>query len=153
MPRTPRHDPSPGPLLGAPGAKRTPKLARGTRDALEPMTLAEAEAIVDRTDSHQAREHEHDDDDVLHRDEPDVDTDLHADDAATIDARMLALGRRRFGISQFRPGQALAIRNVLAGIDTLAIMPTGAGKSLCYQLPALELPGVTLVVSPLIALM
>ena len=53
----------------------------------------------------------------------------------------------------FRPGQALAIRNVLAGIDTLAIMPTGAGKSLCYQLPALELDGVTLVVSPLIALM
>ena len=55
--------------------------------------------------------------------------------------------------SAFRPGQALAIRNVLAGIDTLAIMPTGAGKSLCYQLPALELAGVTLVVSPLIALM
>ena len=66
---------------------------------------------------------------------------------------MLEVGRRRFGISEFRPGQALAIRNVLAGIDTLAIMPTGAGKSLCYQLPALELPGVTLVVSPLIALM
>ena len=55
--------------------------------------------------------------------------------------------------ASFRPGQALAIRNVLAGIDTLAIMPTGAGKSLCYQLPALELDGVTLVVSPLIALM
>ncbi|HEX2691913.1 MAG TPA: ATP-dependent DNA helicase RecQ, partial [Kofleriaceae bacterium] len=73
--------------------------------------------------------------------------------AATIDARMLELGKRRFGISAFRPGQALAIRNVLAGIDTLAIMPTGAGKSLCYQLPALELDGVTLVVSPLIALM
>jgi ATP-dependent DNA helicase RecQ len=66
---------------------------------------------------------------------------------------MLELGQRRFGISTFRPGQALAIRNVLAGIDTLAIMPTGAGKSLCYQLPALELTGVTLVVSPLIALM
>jgi ATP-dependent DNA helicase RecQ len=66
---------------------------------------------------------------------------------------MLELGKRRFGISAFRPGQALAIRNVLAGIDTLAIMPTGAGKSLCYQLPALELDGVTLVVSPLIALM
>jgi ATP-dependent DNA helicase RecQ len=73
--------------------------------------------------------------------------------AAAIDARMIELGRRRFGISSFRPGQALAIRNVLAGIDTLAIMPTGAGKSLCYQLPALELDGVTLVVSPLIALM
>jgi ATP-dependent DNA helicase RecQ len=73
--------------------------------------------------------------------------------AAAIDARMIELGKRRFGISAFRPGQALAIRNVLAGIDTLAIMPTGAGKSLCYQLPALELDGVTLVVSPLIALM
>jgi ATP-dependent DNA helicase RecQ len=72
---------------------------------------------------------------------------------AEVDARMLELGQRRFGIGKFRPGQALAIRNVLAGIDTLAIMPTGAGKSLCYQLPALELPGVTLVVSPLIALM
>jgi ATP-dependent DNA helicase RecQ len=66
---------------------------------------------------------------------------------------MLALGRRVFGIRAFRPGQAIAIRNVMAGIDTLAIMPTGAGKSLCYQLPALELAGVTLVVSPLIALM
>jgi ATP-dependent DNA helicase RecQ len=78
--------------------------------------------------------------------------DLSGDDAA-IDAHMLELGKRRFGIPSFRPGQALAIRNVLAGIDTLAIMPTGAGKSLCYQLPALELAGVTLVVSPLIALM
>ncbi len=73
--------------------------------------------------------------------------------ADEIEARMLALGRRRFGIDRFRPGQALAIRNILAGIDTLAIMPTGGGKSLCYQLPALELPGITLVVSPLIALM
>jgi ATP-dependent DNA helicase RecQ len=80
--------------------------------------------------------------------------EVHASEiAAAIDARMIELGRRRFGISSFRPGQALAIRNVLAGIDTLAIMPTGAGKSLCYQLPALELDGVTLVVSPLIALM
>ncbi|MCX5744064.1 MAG: RecQ family ATP-dependent DNA helicase [Proteobacteria bacterium] len=74
-------------------------------------------------------------------------------DDAAVDTYMLELGRRRFGITHFRPGQALAIRNVLAGIDTLAIMPTGAGKSLCYQLPALQLNGVTLVVSPLIALM
>src|SRR5688572_6503954 len=66
---------------------------------------------------------------------------------------MLEIAQRRFGISKIRPGQALAIRNVLAGVDTLAIMPTGAGKSLCYQLPALTLAGVTLVVSPLIALM
>ena len=66
---------------------------------------------------------------------------------------MLALARRRFGIEEFRPGQSLTILNVVGGLDTLAIMPTGGGKSLCYQLPALELPGVTLVVSPLIALM
>ena len=58
-----------------------------------------------------------------------------------------------FGISEFRPGQELTIRNVLDGEDCLAIMPTGGGKSLCYQLPALEIPGTTLVVSPLIALM
>jgi ATP-dependent DNA helicase RecQ len=74
-------------------------------------------------------------------------------DPAAMDERMLAVGRHWFDIDAFRPGQALAIRNVMAGIDTLAIMPTGAGKSLCYQLPALQLDGVTLVVSPLIALM
>ncbi len=58
-----------------------------------------------------------------------------------------------FGFSDFRPGQEAVIRSVLVGQDTLAIMPTGAGKSLCYQLPAMLLPGVTLVISPLIALM
>jgi ATP-dependent DNA helicase RecQ len=67
--------------------------------------------------------------------------------------RMLELGKHRFGIRDFRPGQELAICNVMSGVDTLAIMPTGGGKSLCYQLPALEFEGVTLVVSPLIALM
>jgi ATP-dependent DNA helicase RecQ len=61
--------------------------------------------------------------------------------------------RRTFGIRELRPGQAQAIDSVLAGRPTLAIMPTGAGKSLCYQLPALLLRGSTLVVSPLIALM
>jgi ATP-dependent DNA helicase RecQ len=70
-----------------------------------------------------------------------------------VEQRMLALGRRWFGIEAFRPGQSLTIRNVLAGVDSLAIMPTGGGKSLCYQLPALVLEGITLVVSPLIALM
>lgn len=79
-------------------------------------------------------------------------TELTPEEQA-LEARMLALGRRRFGIREFRPGQSLAIRNVLAGIDTLTLMPTGGGKSLCYQLPALELSGITLVVSPLIALM
>ena len=65
----------------------------------------------------------------------------------------LAIGADVFGIEAFRPGQQVAIDYVLAGVDTLAIMPTGGGKSLCYQLPALILPGITLVVSPLIALM
>jgi ATP-dependent DNA helicase RecQ len=67
--------------------------------------------------------------------------------------RVRALLRRRFGIEALRPGQREVIDNVLAGRDTLAVMPTGAGKSLCYQLPALLLPGTTLVVSPLISLM
>src|SRR6188472_519988 len=61
--------------------------------------------------------------------------------------------RRVFGHSQLRPGQREVIERALAGRDTIAIMPTGAGKSLCYQLPALLLPGRTVVVSPLIALM
>lgn len=58
-----------------------------------------------------------------------------------------------FGFSSFRPGQQAIVETVLGGQDVLAILPTGAGKSLCYQLPALALGGLTLVVSPLIALM
>src|SRR5688572_16372067 len=61
--------------------------------------------------------------------------------------------KERFGIDQFRPGQEELVREVLAGRDTLAIMPTGSGKSLIYQLPAVMLDGLTVVVSPLIALM
>lgn len=59
----------------------------------------------------------------------------------------------RFGISEFRPGQEDVVRAILDGTDVLAVMPTGYGKSLCYQLPSLLLPGATLVVSPLISLM
>ena len=61
--------------------------------------------------------------------------------------------RKVFNLNTFRPGQEAVIESILAGRNTLAIMPTGAGKSLCYQLPALHLPGMTLVVSPLISLM
>jgi ATP-dependent DNA helicase RecQ len=59
----------------------------------------------------------------------------------------------RFGLASFRTGQREVIATVLAGQDCLCIMPTGGGKSLCYQLPAVARPGLTLVVSPLIALM
>jgi len=58
-----------------------------------------------------------------------------------------------FGFNDFRPGQEEIVRAVLAGENVLAVMPTGSGKSLCYQLPAIARPGLTLVVSPLIALM
>jgi ATP-dependent DNA helicase RecQ len=61
--------------------------------------------------------------------------------------------RERFGFAEFRPAQQQVIDGVMAGQNALAVMPTGSGKSLCYQLPALALPGLTLVVSPLIALM
>jgi ATP-dependent DNA helicase RecQ len=66
---------------------------------------------------------------------------------------LLAALHRHFGLDDFRPGQEEVIRAVLDGRDTLVVMPTGAGKSLIYQLPALLLPGLTVVVSPLIALM
>jgi len=61
--------------------------------------------------------------------------------------------KRFFGFDAFRPGQEAVVRDILAGRDVLALMPTGGGKSLCYQLPALLQPGVSVVVSPLIALM
>jgi ATP-dependent DNA helicase RecQ len=61
--------------------------------------------------------------------------------------------KRTFGFDAFRPGQEAVVRDVLAGRDVLALMPTGGGKSLCYQFPALLQSGVSLVVSPLIALM
>ncbi len=64
-----------------------------------------------------------------------------------------ALLRRHFGFPGFRPSQRRVLQSVLLGRDTLAVLPTGGGKSLCFQIPALMLRGLTIVVSPLIALM
>ena len=61
--------------------------------------------------------------------------------------------REHFGYPEFRPGQETAVTTVLEGRDTLVVLPTGGGKSLCFQIPALLLPGLTVVVSPLISLM
>ena len=69
------------------------------------------------------------------------------------DASLIALLKKHFGYKSFRTGQLQVIKSVLSGNDTLAVMPTGGGKSLCCQIPALVFKGITIVVSPLIALM
>jgi len=75
------------------------------------------------------------------------------DDLKNKKQELLELLKIHYGFKSFRPGQEKVIDNILAGVSTVVIMPTGGGKSLCYQLPALVLEGVTLVISPLIALM
>jgi ATP-dependent DNA helicase RecQ len=72
--------------------------------------------------------------------------------SATLDTARAAL-HEHFGYPAFRPGQEAAVESVLAGRDTLVVLPTGGGKSLCYQVPALILPKLTVVISPLISLM
>ncbi|MCH8042699.1 MAG: RecQ family ATP-dependent DNA helicase [Planctomycetes bacterium] len=70
-----------------------------------------------------------------------------------IEVDLYATLKQHFSFDEFRPGQREVIEHLLAGNNAAAVFPTGGGKSLCYQLPALLLPGLTLVVSPLIALM
>src|SRR5919108_2700920 len=76
-------------------------------------------------------------------------TPTHASDQASLSSLL----KQYFGFTSFRPLQEEIIRDALAGRDVFALLPTGGGKSLCFQLPALVRPGLTVVVSPLIAVM
>ena len=85
----------------------------------------------------------------------DMALDLALDHAidGNFDSSIEKILKSRFGLEQLRPKQKEVVSNILAGRHTLAFLPTGYGKSLCYQLPSQVLPGVTVVISPLIALM
>lgn len=75
------------------------------------------------------------------------------DSADSVDPSALEALNRYFGYDSFRPGQSGIVSAILTGRDVLGVMPTGAGKSICYQIPAAILPGVAIVISPLISLM
>lgn len=75
------------------------------------------------------------------------------DSADSVDPRALEALNRYFGYDSFRPGQSGIVSAILTGHDVLGVMPTGAGKSICYQIPAAILPGVAIIISPLISLM
>lgn len=86
-----------------------------------------------------------------------ADAGIHADGGAAAQAaespEALEALRRYFGYDSFRPGQGRMVEAILSGHDVLGVMPTGAGKSICYQVPALVRPGITFVISPLLSLM
>jgi ATP-dependent DNA helicase RecQ len=118
---------------------------RSSRRRFRTTSLASARARIQAGDSATAAE------DLDEGDEPVTVAEDAADEPAPPD--LLDALRDYFGHEGFLPSQAAVIQAVLRGEDLLVLMPTGAGKSLCYQLPALLLPGTTVLISPLIALM
>src|SRR5437773_522702 len=75
------------------------------------------------------------------------------EELASLETQLLPLLREKFSWTAFREGQLDILNSVLKNRDTLAVMPTGGGKSLCYQFPSLYQPGIVVVISPLISLM
>lgn len=142
-------------------ARRRADELLAARDAALPAKLAEALARVrdggerprrSRDAGHSRAAESHDADELSEREQITALPPAPAPDPEAHDGLVMAL-REVFGYTEFRAGQEEAISAVIREYDTLAVMPTGAGKSLCYQLPATLLAGVTLVISPLIALM
>jgi len=84
---------------------------------------------------------------------PTVETEPKLEPKSEIDLRLETILQEKFRLKNFRKGQLDILRSVAAGRDTLAVMPTGGGKSLCYQMPSFLRPGIVVVISPLIALM
>lgn len=128
-------------------------LAAATLRTIGEPATAILQAFITQTDNEQARAEA---EDVLLRIEEDgreTAVQLLPKTTTTIPPDLQHNLQQRFRLEAFRPGQSEAIQHVLAGDDTLVVMPTGSGKSLVYQLASLHQPGMTLVISPLIALM
>src|SRR5687768_1711758 len=153
-------------LLGQPARGQALRLQFARLEASRAGTLAmEVDAALGRTEAPRPNGRLQNQDDTASpslplEPRPDAESTTELQDLASLpaqepltDARVLETLRAVFGHDGFLPGQTAIINRVLAGTDTLAILPTGAGKSLTFQLPSLLLPGTTLVLSPLIALM
>lgn len=134
------------------GFKRFPKRRKGkSREETESQTegVFEEEGLV--TDSTKQKDRQESERKKF--DSESVEGALSAVRNDASDVNLVKLLKLVYGYDSFRDGQLEAIRMVLAGKSTMLVLPTGAGKSLCYQIPSMILPGITLVVSPLVALM
>ncbi|KAI6686665.1 hypothetical protein NL676_032578 [Syzygium grande] len=136
---------------GSSGFKRFPKRRKGKSRETESQTegVFEEEGLV--TDSTKQKDRQESERKKF--DSESVEGALSAVRNDASDVNLVKLLKLVYGYDSFHDGQLEAIRMVLAGKSTMLVLPTGAGKSLCYQIPSMILPGITLVVSPLVALM